>query len=186
MSKKIYMCLILKIIVVAIFSVVCFADSNKYVFLKSEKPNAENEIVVHFSIHDLEEGILGLQGTLNYDHENLELVDIKINDDNWIISAFNKDNGKFIAEIGDEGFFNTDMHIKDKDNFIDFKFKDLKKSNNYKLELTDIKLGNMQETIEVEPIQIKIKSTINIFAVIVIIIILIIVCIILKNKRKKV
>ena len=185
MKQKLYFTIVAFLFVLSTgFSLICYADLNQYVTIEKEKIN-DDEIVIHISVHGLEEGILGMQGTLNYDHDNLEITDIKINDENWMISAFNDENGKFLAEISDEAFFNTDLQLKGKDNFIDIIFKDLKKSNKYDIELTDIKLGNIDKTIESEPVKIKLKSTINIIVIIASIIFLIVACFcIVKRKHK--
>ena len=175
--------IVLLLIILNIFSDFSIATSDEYISLKSEKIEDTDKIKIIFNVSGLEKGVLGLQGTLNFDHEVLELEDAKINDENWKMTALNKENGKFIAEISDEEFFNEEKFLYEKEGFIEFIFKNLKKSNNCEITVSDLKLVDSSfKTIELEALTIKYKS-INIYLIsIVIIVIIVILFFVFKNR----
>lgn len=175
------------ILIILVFSVIPFVygASNQYVDLSYEEIKENEEINVKISVNKLDIGLLGLQGTLKFDPENYELIDAKINDENWMLTAFNKENGKFLAEITDEAFLDKSQHLYEKDDFIVFTLKKMKNVNKSNIELTDIKMVNSNyETIEVENLMIKEKSSVNIVVImILIVVIVLLLTIILKNKK---
>ena len=181
-----------KIVIVLIFVFtilnLCISYSNagteKTINLKSEI--VKDEIKVFLNVDGIEKGALGLQGTLNFDHETLKLEEVKVNDENFKVTAVNNDNGKFIVEINDDAFFDTDKYLYSKENFIEFKFKDLKEKHNYKLTLAEVKfVDSAMETTQLEDITIKLKSKNWIIILVSIILFIIISFLIIKKKRRK-
>ena len=184
--KKIVVVLILMITISNLYISYSNAETNKIINIKSEKIKDTDEIKVILSVDGIENGALGLQGTLNFNHETLKLEEAKVNDENFKITALNNDNGKFIVEINDDAFFDTDKYLYSKENFIEFKFKDLKEKHDYKLTLSEVKfVDSTMETTQLEDIIIKLKSINWIIVLIFIILFIIISFLIIKKKRRK-
>ncbi len=157
-----------------------FAASNNYVSLKKEKTDNKDEIKIIVSIKKLEKGALGLQGTFDYKKDDLEILETNVLNDNFSLTAFNKENGKFIIEITDEAFFDEKLHLNDED-VLEVVFKVNKKSD---INLKDIKMVDSQlNTIESEDITLKLSN--NIFLLIIILVVIIILSFIFKNKKIK-
>ena len=146
---------------------------------------SNNQIKLIINVKGFDKGILGFQGTFDFDSEELELVDVKINDENWRITALNKENGKFIAEINDEAFFDEEKFLYAKEAFMEITFNDLKKINNCKLIFKDIKLvDSMIESIELDDYTIQIRNFVWIEFGIGFLIITILMCFFIKKRKK--
>ena len=189
--KKAIIIIILNLILLNVCAIHINANSNsnnKVINFRVEKPKNSDEIILIMDVNGIEDGALGMQGTLNFNHETLKLEDSNIRDDNWRITALNNDNGKFIAEINDESFFNTDEYLYSKNGFIKFKFKDLKSKHDYKITVTDIKfVDSTMQTVDVDDVEIKLKSTnwIIVLVVVILVVATFILFICKKNKRRK-
>ena len=171
----------------AIFPVISHAVTNEFVSIRYDNTNqTKDEIKVIFNVGGVPDGIMALQGTLIFDHDALELVDAKINNENWMISAFNKENGRFLAEVTDEAFFDTERHLFGKEDLIEFTFKQLKKSN-CKIELEDVKLvkNTNGDTVDVDKLVIKNGSNLLLLIIVIIVIGLLVIMIKTKKQRRK-
>ena len=123
-----------------------------------------DEIIVKIKVGGTDKGILGIQGTLVYDKEVFEILEAKVNNENFRLMGFGEDTGTFMIEITDEAFYHKEAYIYDEEMILELKVKVKDTANTKKttVELKDGKVVDSEfQTTEVTPINqvISIRNT---------------------------
>ena len=181
MSKKLFYICIIVFILFTIVENISIATSNNYVSIRKEKIDDLDGIKVIINVSGTENSILGMQGTLEYDKSKLEMIEAKVTRDDLSLTAFNQENGKFLIEITDEGFFDKNKQIKNEDVLEVF----FKTNTNSRIVLKDVKLVDSQNNmIECDDITLKLSNNWFVLITTLSIILIISLVVIIKKKNK--
>jgi hypothetical protein len=149
----------------------------------TEAINENDELKVTIKMEEVKNSILGVQGTLEYDKDILEITEINTLKDSWMIT-FNEENGTFLLEISDDSFYDENEYIHDNEDFLEIKFKVKDGNKRVDLKISNIKVvDNEFNTIEIEDFSKTIKEN-NSFKIVVIIMIVIFLVIFMIIGRK--
>ena len=75
-------------------------------------PGEEIVLTVKVSVPE-DDGMIGMEGCISYDHKVFDLVDKTVLKENWEITAYNESTGKFLFEPNDEALNDKKQYIKD-------------------------------------------------------------------------
>ena len=190
--------LIRKVLFVVIFMFLLFnldlvyAQGGYNLNMEARELEGKDEIIVEIKFNEASEKILGMQGKITYNKDDLELEEIKVENKAWNVTAFNKESGLFMLEINDEEFFNQDKYFGTGEKILDAIFK-IKKRENIEVKISEIKVVNSNfETIDIEDNNVKLEFENNnvfllkiLLLIVVISFIAVVLIIILKKKNKK-
>ena len=185
--NKIILSLILMIVFLFSSNIVKAIDTYK---LNTEVSNENNEIHLKIKLDNAKTGIVGMQGTINYDEKALELKEVKVKKEGYNVTTLNKETGAFVLEIDDQIFFDEAAYINGNDEILDITFN-IKKKKNTEVKLSDIKLVNVVDaetvTSSVNEIVNKIDLGQSNWAIIILLIIIAggIIVVVLKKIKKK-
>lgn len=188
MKKVLNICFII-ILFVNILVQNCLANNENSVQIKgNDNINQGEETTLTLSVSGNDKGILGMQGTLKYDKEAFELINIESIKEKWLVTVFNKENGTFMLETSDDMLYDKNSYIYNQEDVIKItiKAKENAKVKNQSIEIEDVKIVNGDfETVEVTNITNKVlnenkSNKIIIFSVIGIILVFVV----LKIKKK--
>ena len=102
MQKKITTIIIIAIIIITALTIKNYAVASTNVQLEvPTSGNSGDEITVIVKTNGSAEGLTGIQGTFNYDKDQLEYVSNTIIKDGWFVSGFNEETGIFLLEVYD-------------------------------------------------------------------------------------
>ena len=102
MQKKITTIIIIAIIIITALTIKNYAVASTNVQLEvPTSGNSGEEITVIVKTNGSAEGLTGIQGTFNYDKNQLEYVSNTTLKDGWFVSGFNEDTGIFLLEVYD-------------------------------------------------------------------------------------
>ena len=148
----------------------------------------EEEIKLVINIDEAKLEMVGMQGTLNYNNNVLELKELNSKKEGWNVTALNKETGAFLYEITDELFYDKTAYLKAGDEVLEAVFN-IKNKKNTEVKMTDVKVVNLNfETIEISDNNVKIKlqnATLIVVIVVAILICVLIIAIVIKKKMKK-
>lgn len=154
-KKLIIMALIVSILIALVNINISNAADNAKIVLSADKTqiSAGDKVVVTVkvtSISGVEEGIIGLSGTLSYDNTKFENITLAALN-NWDKPEYNAENGKFVTLKGDyvksdEAVFTISLTAKS-----DVKLGDTK------IELTDLQVSDINVEYEVANSNLSIK-----------------------------
>lgn len=154
-KKLIIMALIVSILIALVNINISNAADNAKIVLSADKTqiSAGDKVVVTVkvtSISGVEEGIIGLSGTLSYDNTKFQNVTLAALN-NWDKPEYNAENGKFVTLKGDyvksdEAVFTISLTAKS-----DVKLGDTK------IELTDLQVSDINVEYEVANSNLSIK-----------------------------
>lgn len=194
MKKTMKIILFVILVLLLILSHKVEASNSASIELKMEEPiNDNKEIIVEMSIKGIEKGILGIQGTLVYDKEKIEILETTITNENFKLTAWGEDTGTFMIEIADEAFYNKDAYIYSEENILKLKIKvkDNANLNKTSIEIKDCKLVDSDfQTIEVTTNNSSItlgnvNKIKNILIIVILVIIVMVVIFYFIKKQKK-
>lgn len=152
-----FICLVL---LVSLIVIVNYYGINMYStteIICGKNAKVGEEFSVLFNIKGSEDGILGIQGTINYDKEIFKILDKSIKKEGWMISAFNEETGIFMLEITDQDFFDKELYIYNKEEIVEFVFE---VNEEILKEKTDIEISNIK-VVDSNYKTIEIKSNTN-------------------------
>ena len=154
-KKLIIMALIVSILIALVNINISNAADNAKIVLSADKTQISegDKVVVTVkvtSISGVEEGIIGLSGTLSYDNTKFENITLAALN-NWDKPEYNAENGKFVTLKGDyvksdEAVFTISLTAKS-----DVKLGDTK------IELTDLQVSDINVEYEVANSNLSIK-----------------------------
>ena len=121
--RKVKLSIILILIVCSMASLVMAADIAKVDITAPNEVAVGKTISVSIPVTGIDEGVNGLQGTLKYDSNVLELIDGKPNTtaNGWMISGYNEETGIFLVEPQDVS--DKSIYITDTTDLVTFEFK---------------------------------------------------------------
>ena len=191
MKKVLNICFII-ILFVNIFAQNTFANNENSVQIKgNDKINPGEEMVLTLSVAGDEKGIVGMQGTIKYDKETFELINIESIKEEWSVTVFNKETGMFMIEPSDDMLYDKDSYIYNQEDLIKItiKAKENVKIKNQTIGIEEVKIVNGDfETIEIENISNKLLNETKLNKIIIFsaigIIILALVFVVIKVKKK--
>ena len=166
--KSKYLIILIMIVNCFIFFVIPHkvqAETTTNVYLEvPASSNSGDTITVIVKTNGSSKGLTGLQGTFDYDKNQLEYESSQILKEGWFISGFNKDTGIFLLEVNDisdeESFIYNDSEVAS----FTFKVKDTAIADNTIINVNNIvtpgaeQLDNTQTS---ETIMINPEKTVN-------------------------
>lgn len=181
--KKLIVILANIVLLLCIMTNIVFGSSETLSLKKVE----ENEYIeVYLSISGEDVQLMGVQGTLTYDKDALELVEKNVKKADYSITAYNEETGIFMIEVSDSAFYNKEAYIHSNDEFLELKFK-VKNKKSSQIKISDVKTVNGNfETNELESKTIDINnqnSSIIIYIAIAVIVLLVAGILIVKFRK---
>lgn len=136
---RIKLIIIITAIIIIAMPIKKFATATTKVYLEvPASGNSSDTITVVVKTTGSSEGLTGIQGTLNYDKNQLEYISNTIIKEKWFVSGFNQNTGIFLLEVNDisdtASFIYEDTEIAS----FTFKIKDSAVAGNTSITLTDI------------------------------------------------
>ncbi len=188
MKSKTVFTIIILVILLLINVKVMATDGYSLDVQSTEIADETNELKITVRTKETKSSILGIQGSLKYDTDTLEIIDANALKDSWMLT-FNKENGMFLLEINDNSFYDENEYINSNEEFLEIRFKVKDKNKKVNLEISNIKIVDKQfNTVEVENLSKTIKDN-NTFKIIIILIVVLVIMfifmmIIIKKKKK--
>ena len=163
-----------------------YAGNGYSVNVVSTITEEKDEVKIGLNIDEATLKIVGMQGTIEYNKDILELKEVNTKKDNYNVTALNKENGTFMVEINDEMFYEESAYLQSGDEIVEAIF-DVKDQKNTDIKISEIKMVNSNfETFDVEDVSEKIALGSNMFTIIVTIFIIVVIAIIIVFAIRKI
>ena len=121
MRKILKSIILVTLVICSVFTVVLAAERTTAEISAPNEVRVGNTLTVKIPVTGSGDGVNGLQGTLNYDRNVLELINQDTSVDGWYLSGYNDNTGIFLAEV--RNVSDKDSFITDKKDLVTFEFR---------------------------------------------------------------